>query len=416
MRCNRRAVAHLVAAPTHLAVLLLAACASGPEEPTLPPPLAVDAIVRPGPALGAAGPMPEGDALAVEVTWIWVEGPLPGLSSPATLARLFVAAGESQPFAVGFGGHADLEVAAGTGADDLVAGLGDGRFGRTAQAGSAQAAVWRGSTASFTAAGAPLRLHVERAPDGALRPVVSFAGEERAVALCASLGDGHAVVLRQARPPGKDLLWCVRARGPAAAELIEAGRAQLAAAAATPVPVPDLAARDHQVAARALASPSARRRALVQMATEHAVPLAGDLAMLADDDLLANVANEVAGGLAGGCDLAWHLERAAARALAVRAQQQDLAPELATVAQRHLGETLATATALLAALGQATDRDAFAAWLHAEHFLLLADARAATRVRACAWLRSHGGVPEGFDPLADKDERRAALAAAERVR
>ena len=50
-----------------------------------------------------------------------------------------------------------------------------------------------------------------------------------------------------------------------------------------------------------------------------------------------------------------------------------------------------------------------------ENRIFLEDAVPATRVRAYDWLAARGLAPEGFDPLASAEERRAALARLEQA-
>lgn len=400
---------------TCAAVLVLAACAGSPAEPEFaPPPLDGRALLRATSAPGA-GVQTEGEPVEVEVEWTWAAGPLPPLQPAAERARFFVAEDLAQPFPVGVAGAAGLDVASGSEAERVAAELAAGRFGRVLPAATSCAALWPGSTATFTADHGTFAVAIERALDGTLRPIVTFTDADRAV-LDVPLDEARQLLLVESRQRTPVLVWCVRVREPARAATIATGRAQLAAAAEPAVPPADVGGRDRAVAVRALTAPATRRHALVQLGSEHATRLAIDVALLGDDDLVRAVAEEAARELAADGEPAWCLERAAARALATRAQQRELAPELASIGERHLGETLRTPSALLATLSATADTATFATWLRNEHAMLLGDAHPATRLRAFEWLDARGCAPAGFDPLASKAARRAALMEAEHER
>lgn len=439
------------------AIGVLCGCASAPvEAPFVPPVIAAEVTLRPGSVLtGVTSTVPTGAALAVQVEWTWVEGPLPELAPAVDYARSFVMPTRSEPFAVGAAAATDLCVGVDGEAEDLLAGIAAGTFGRSAPAASCRAALWRGSTAAFgLVAGAEgsFWLAVERDDDGGVRPIVTFPDQAPPVvgAVLApppmivvqeALRPERAVVFLDARVRDPSLVWRVRVLGAADGELVQEGRAQLAQAAdaARHVP-PDTDGERRRVVVEALAYSWTRRRALVLLAQEHDVPLVADVALLADDAMVASLAETLVPELQGAARRvdakesdgeavageppaasvtpAWILERAAARVLAAGAlaagtEHDGLAPELASVAQIYLGETVRSATTLLAALGQARTSAEFRAWVRAEHEVLLGDSQPAPRVRAFDWLRTRGAAPAGFDPLASKAERRAALAKAE---
>jgi hypothetical protein len=175
-------------------------------------------------------------------------------------------------------------------------------------------------------------------------------------------------------------------------------------------------------ATEALRTPAARRPALIFLADAAGAPLAGDLALLADDAQLADLAARLeAGGrdvpalVAGGGGLAWLLERSALEVLATRATESALPPELAAVLLRHAGEAGRYPGALLDAAAHNTSVAGLAAQLVAENRIALEDSTAAARVRAFDWLAARGAAPPGFDPLAPLSQRRAVLARAEEL-
>jgi hypothetical protein len=173
-------------------------------------------------------------------------------------------------------------------------------------------------------------------------------------------------------------------------------------------------------ATEALRTPEARRPALVFLAEAAGAPLAGDLALLADDAQLADLAarletggKDVSALVAGGGGLAWLLERSALELLATRATESALPPELSAVLLQHAGEAGRYPGALLDAAAHNETVAGLKAQLTAENRIALEDSTAAARVRAFDWLAARGAAPPGYDPLAPLSDRRAALARAE---
>jgi len=169
-----------------------------------------------------------------------------------------------------------------------------------------------------------------------------------------------------------------------------------------------------------LRAAGSRRSALVFLAEAAGAPLAGDLALLADDTLLAALVARIEEGgrdkaalVSGGGGLAWLLERSALQLLATRATEAALPPELNALLLRHAGEAGRYPSSLLESANDCASVAELSARLLAENRIALEDSTAAARVRAHDWLVAHGAAPVGFDPLAPLAQRRAALAALE---
>ncbi|MFT6363542.1 MAG: hypothetical protein ACJAZ8_001961 [Planctomycetota bacterium] len=151
-------------------------------------------------------------------------------------------------------------------------------------------------------------------------------------------------------------------------------------------------------------------------------PLALDLVLTADKDVLAKLAERVAtdrlltpetmgpdAGLGGSFDAKWSMERGAWTLLVDRALASALTPGDASLMLRHGGEVGRFPTLLEGALGAARNTSEFIAYLERENGVFLSDASPAARVRAFDWLSARGMAPEDFNPLGTRGERRRVL-------
>ncbi len=77
---------------------------------------------------------------------------------------------------------------------------------------------------------------------------------------------------------------------------------------------------------------------------------------------------------------------------------------------RHAGELGHYPGLLNDVLIDSTNQGELTASLVRENRLFLEDRNPAARVRAFDWLEAREAAPAGYDPLAPRDERRAALA------
>lgn len=155
------------------------------------------------------------------------------------------------------------------------------------------------------------------------------------------------------------------------------------------------------------------RPALLLLAAECGASLAGDLALVADDEVLTAITDRVSSpGQPVPSSLeaiGWQLESAAWAALCARALEDGLPPALEGLLFQHAGALTRYPDVILDALAGTGDLDAFAERLAAEQRYFLEDIDPSARVRAHDWLREHGRGVAGYDPLAPRKERRAAL-------
>jgi len=173
-------------------------------------------------------------------------------------------------------------------------------------------------------------------------------------------------------------------------------------------------------AARSMAQVGDRRRAGVFLASESGASLALDTILVADDTTLEALGaawrqaiGEDMDALVRGDRLAWSLESTAARWLAQAAEAGELPAELEAVLLRQTG-VVGRAPDLLAEYVE--ESDGVAAWrehIEQENRLALEDNLPSARVRAFDWLAARGLQPPNYDPLGSREERRAALLAAE---
>ena len=170
------------------------------------------------------------------------------------------------------------------------------------------------------------------------------------------------------------------------------------------------------------------RPSLLLLAEEAGAPLAADLALVADESFLVTLSqaafpperSELAqpgitafGESVATDSIAWELEAGAWRTLAQGALDETLDPELMGVLYRHGGVLARFPDTLLVALQTAAPSlEAFHEHLVIENRFGLEDAAPSARVRAHDWLVERGRAVEGYEPLAPREERRAALIAA----
>lgn len=172
--------------------------------------------------------------------------------------------------------------------------------------------------------------------------------------------------------------------------------------------------REIEAAWKALESRTRRRAALVLLAARSGAELCGDLALSADDEALGACVEAIGGGTQpDSLDLGWSLERGAALFLASRAAERPLDPELEAAVLRRAGELGRSPAALADLAERSADLDEFRARIVDENRVLLEDSKPGARVRAYDWLAARGLAPRGYDPLGTREERRAALDAAE---
>ena len=166
------------------------------------------------------------------------------------------------------------------------------------------------------------------------------------------------------------------------------------------------------------------RSALLQVAQESKATLALELALVADESFLVTLNRRAfphspeptgdapATKVRPEPAIGWRLDRAAWELLAEGALNETLEPELQGVLFRAAGALAAFPDLLQeAAKGAKGDPAQFQDRLIAEQRYFLEDSSASARLRAYDWLKERGIVVPGYDPLGERDARRAALAA-----
>lgn len=170
----------------------------------------------------------------------------------------------------------------------------------------------------------------------------------------------------------------------------------------------------------AVLDPDKRRGAIAHLAGSGGASLALDVALVADDALLVEFANHLAAdgvapqvdGTQGGlARLGWFVETSAIKLLAARLGADGLSPELEAVLLRHTGQAGRFPGTLEDAAASSADLASLRARIVEENRIFLEDSSPSARLRAYDWLAVRGAAPEGFDPLAPAEERRAVLAA-----
>jgi hypothetical protein len=202
---------------------------------------------------------------------------------------------------------------------------------------------------------------------------------------------------------------------------------QLAADSPTTRPSPATGQTDAWAAVKAavqsLAPVAGRRSSLAFLADQTHAPLCEDLAMEADDDVLAKLVQNIQAKMTAAAreqpdaDVGWFLDRAALELL-VKLSDDDsngkykMPAELTAILAVHTGEVGRHASSLddvLRGLGSRAELDTR---LSAGNLIFLEDSSPASRVRAFDWLDARHQAPAGYDPLGPGKARREALARA----
>lgn len=162
-----------------------------------------------------------------------------------------------------------------------------------------------------------------------------------------------------------------------------------------------------------------RRRAVVFLGESAGAPLLVDLALTANDRELTALIDALIGDTSAAttadattaADDAWHFESRAWRFLTDQLDRGSIDDALRGMLLRVAGEAGRFPGAVAALLARANSKRDLDALLIEENFAMLGTSDPAARVRAYDWLAARGKAPPDFDPLADRDRRRAALQA-----
>jgi hypothetical protein len=152
-----------------------------------------------------------------------------------------------------------------------------------------------------------------------------------------------------------------------------------------------------------------RRTALLAVAQNLGCRAISELLLASDLSRLTAIAASVQGVDPEGPSYAWSFERAVWSALLPSVQRDDLTPALYACLLRELGAVATNPGGLRLCLERAQSAEEFEAGLREENRLALEDRDPVPRVRAHEWLTNRGEAVTGYDPLAGRDTRNAAL-------
>jgi hypothetical protein len=163
-----------------------------------------------------------------------------------------------------------------------------------------------------------------------------------------------------------------------------------------------------------------QRRTGIYLADRAGATLSSDLILAARDEDLIEMGTSLRERLRtvpdSAVDPSWVYDRETLSWIAEVGRQRTIPPELEAVLLRHCGEMAHFPDLLGDMVASSPDRATFDRLLLAEHVFLLEDPSPAARVRALEWLAARDSAPEGYDPLAERDERRAVVRAWEAAR
>jgi hypothetical protein len=173
-------------------------------------------------------------------------------------------------------------------------------------------------------------------------------------------------------------------------------------------------------AVQSLSPISARRSSLAFLADQTGASLCEDLAMEADDAVLAQLVHDIQATVStsqpGDADpqVGWLLDHTALKLLTKLSDDAangtgKISPELVAVLTTHTGEVGRHSSSLDELLRGLGSRQELDNRLLAENTIFLEDSSPASRVRAYDWLNARHRAPEGYDPLGSGRSRREAL-------
>ncbi len=182
---------------------------------------------------------------------------------------------------------------------------------------------------------------------------------------------------------------------------------------------PQLARPDLLEAIKSLDAPAVQRSALAYLAGQTGARLTLDIALAADNAVLAQLAANEAAAIGPHPQslslkqLGWRLDRTTFQLLHAMNKKKPLPPSLLVPLSVHIGEAAWHESSLdQIAHGLASRRD-YRQHVIAENLIYLQDTAPASRIAAYDWLNSHGWAPAGYQPLASNSVRQAALDKAE---
>jgi hypothetical protein len=173
-------------------------------------------------------------------------------------------------------------------------------------------------------------------------------------------------------------------------------------------------------AVQSLSPAASRRSSLAFLADQTGATLCEDLAMEADDTVLAQLVTDIQAKVANknnslpDPNVGWLLDHTALQLLAKLSDDAangngKISPELLAVLTTHTGEVGRHSSSLSELLRGLSTRDELTNRLLAGNLIFLEDSSPASRVRAFDWLSARHHAPAGYDPLGPGKARREAL-------
>jgi len=422
---------------------ILSGCAGLGEREPVPlhaPDLVVSALPHMGTSL--TGPMASGprveaaESLGVLQRALWVESPITTSGSLDPHVSLVIGPGDPDPLRAVARRASGVGFAQGSEAVELVRAIDDGRHGRTSIAWKESGPLDPGTTFRVDARSTPaddaalaILIDASRATGSAEARIALQIGRREdadseklvlADPLRAAAGPIAFVFLRTAARDEPAALVVVLEIDDGAAVIanpstargdIEASTAA-AAQRSREITRSEEERREIRGIVADLRRDSDRRARLVFLASSCAAPLALDIALIAQDAHLVELADAVKAAIPEAADRAqasWPIERAAWLLLGRKAAAGEIAPELSGVLARQGGEAARFPGAIEDLVRGVDDVGGLMRRLIAENRILLEDASPSSRLRAYDWLAVRGIAPEGFDPFGTLAERRAGL-------
>jgi len=479
---RRRLFARCLAGPMVVA-LLAWGCATKPTGPVPLPLGAVGTsvvhyagTVLSGPGSGAVSAVDPASAGEISVTWLAMEKLPPGFALAGPQAAIVTAARGDNAVLSSVSLSRDMRFGPVKNADAFIKSVRSGTFGRFTDIGTGEGIQWPGVTAQFdlresaqqidplSGQGAlrGLGLRIESSAPAGKKPIVAVGLSVTDFASAGGVANGAlgvagggvvtgagsfqtetlivgesgatpmayvmlepfrfgttsaivaAVVRMSAPPPASGAGWADHQK------LCASVSGQLAGGAAIVTPA-EIAGWPGMAAAQAaLAVPSGQRSALVFTAGEVNVPIAVDVALVADDSVVATICGSIVHDLSASktppdsSALAWLIEKQTYLSLLNILNNEKVPPELSGLLSAYAGEAGRQSASLSEVLRDATGPADLASRLVRENMDYLEDSAPSARVRAYDWLNSQGTAPAGFDPLGTPQQRRAALEAMRR--
>lgn len=166
---------------------------------------------------------------------------------------------------------------------------------------------------------------------------------------------------------------------------------------------------------KALRRPGRRRVALIRLARQCSARMTSMLTLSAPESIVAKLADKVGRHCEAAsqdvtqAEFAWALERASFEVIFDLWIEDRLPPGLRSLVIRFAGGVASQPSAFMELMNSCERCRELQKVLKLRNKELLSDSSAVIRIRAYEWLRTHDTKLPGYDPLADKDARRAAL-------